>query len=143
VTSQLEQQSQVIAAAEALAVRTLDELSDGCDHVRILSGTTPRGPAFAYLCQRCADISVISIPAGGLRDRDPGDPTSRTRISTFPLSGVLCETGAFIESDGTIRATLTLHIPGHSEPEWEFTVDDPSAVGRAMHAVRALRVATR
>ncbi|HET9657271.1 MAG TPA: hypothetical protein VFP72_18105 [Kineosporiaceae bacterium] len=137
-------QAEVLAAAESLAVQTLDALSpDGCEHVRVLAGTTHRGPAFAYLCRRCADISVISIPAGGLRDRDPDDPTSRTRISTFPLSGVLCETGAYIESDGTVRATLALHVNGHPEPDWEITADDPAAVGRAVHAIRALRDTTR
>lgn len=129
-------QAEVVAAAEALAVRTLSTLSDGCTQTRILAGTTTRGPAFAYLCSTCADLSLVSIPAGGLRDRDPDDPTSRTRIATFPLAGVLCETGAYIESDGAIRATFAVHVPGHSEPDWEITVDDPGEVGHAMHAVR-------
>jgi hypothetical protein len=134
---QAQLQTQVLAAAEALAVRTLTELADGCPQTRILAGTTNRGPAFVYLCERCADISMISIPAGGLRHRDPDDPTSRTRIATLALAGVLCETGAFIESDGTIRATFAVHVPGHSEPEWEITVDTPGEVGQAMHALRA------
>ncbi len=141
--SQLPQQAEILAAAEALAVRTLDGLSDGCEQTKVLSGTTTRGPAFVYLCTRGADISVISIPAGGLRQRDPGDPTSRTRIATFPLAGILCETGAFIESDGTVRATLTLHLPGQAEPEWEVTVDDPASVGRAMRTIHDLRTRHR
>jgi hypothetical protein len=129
-------QSEALDAAEALAVRTLAELSDGCSQTRILAGTTTRGPAFIYLCPACGDLSVISVPAGGLRHRDPGDPTSRTRIATFPLRGVLCETGAFIESDGTIRATFAIHLPGHTEPDWELTLDSPAGVGHAMHAIR-------
>jgi hypothetical protein len=132
-------QTEVVAAAEALAVQTLTDLSGGCPQTRILAGTTTRGPAFVYLCEQCGDLSVINIPAGGLRYRDPGDPTSRTRIATFPLTGVLCETGAFIESDGTIRATFTVHVPGNDEPDWEITVDTPETVGRACQSLRAMR----
>jgi hypothetical protein len=136
---QTQLQTDVVAAAEAVAVRTLIDLADGYAQTRILAGTTTRGPAFVYLCEQSGDISVISIPAGGLRDRDPDDPTSRTRISTFALDGVVLETGAFIESDGTVRATFAVHVPGHGEPDWEITVDRPEEVGRALRAVRSAR----
>jgi hypothetical protein len=136
--TELPGQERVLAAAEALAVRTLLELSGGCEQERLLVGNTKRGPAFAYLCARCRDLTVISVPAGGLRNREPDDPTSRTRISTLPLSGVVLETGAFIESDGTIRSLLSLHLPGHEEAEWELTVERPEQVGQALRRLREL-----
>jgi hypothetical protein len=132
-------QTEVVAAAEALAVRILIDLSDGHAQTRILAGTTSRGPAFIYLCEQSADLAVISIPAGGLRDRDPHDPTSRTRIATFSLAQVIVETGAFVESDGTVRATFSVHVPGHTEPDWEITAHDAAEVGRALREIRRLR----
>jgi hypothetical protein len=83
---------------------------------------------------------VISIPAGGLRNRDPDDPTSRTRIITFALSAITVETGAFIESDGTVRAILAIHVPGDDELEWEIMVPSPTAIGDAVRALRAARL---
>lgn len=132
-------QHQVVATAEALAVRILIDLSDGHAQTKILSGTTTRGPAFVYLCEQSGDLSVISIPAGGLRDRDPHDPTSRTRIATFRLDQVIIETGAYVESDGTVRAILAVHVPGHTEPDWEIAVHSAEEIGQALRALRAAR----
>jgi len=132
------EQADVLVAAELLAVRTLIDLSGGCEHHKILTGNTKRGPAFVYLCERCADLTVISIPAGGLRNRELGDPTSRTRIATLALDAVVLETGAFIESDGTIRARFAISLPGRSEPDWEIIVEHPTEVGVALVALRAL-----
>jgi hypothetical protein len=133
------EQADVLAAAELLAVRTLIELSGGCEHNKILTGNTKRGPAFVYLCERCADVTVISIPAGGLRNRELGDPTSRTRIATLAVDAIVLETGAFIESDGTIRARFAIGLPGRSDPEWEIIVERPAEVGVALRAMRGLR----
>jgi hypothetical protein len=138
VTTQIDQ-TEALAAAERVAVATLHELSHGCQPTKILSGSTKRGPAFVYFCTDCAELSVISVPAGGLRNRDPGDPTSRTRIATFALTSVVLETGAYIESDGTIRALFVIHLPGEDEPEWEITTDRAEAIGEAVAAVRTAR----
>jgi hypothetical protein len=127
-----------LAAAEHLAVEVLGRLSPGCDYVRALAGSTKRGPAFLYVCAQCGALTVISVPAGGLRDRDPGDPTSRSRIATFALASVVVETGAYIESDGTVRSLFALHLPGRPEPEWEITTDSPEAVGSAVRALSCL-----
>jgi hypothetical protein len=131
-------QAKALVAAEHLAVRVLEQLSPGCAHAKILTGSTKRGPAFLYACGHCAALTVVSVPAGGLRDRDPGDPTSRTRIATFALTSVVVETGAFIESDGTVRALFALHLAGRPEPEWEITTDRADAVGEAVRALREL-----
>jgi hypothetical protein len=128
-------QAEALALAEHRAVETLAELSVGCGHRRVLAGSTKRGPAFVYFCAHCRHLTVISVPAGGLRNRDPGDPTSRTRLSTFALGDVLVETGAFIESDGTTRARFVIHLPGNPEPEWDLT-SDAAAVGAAVEALR-------
>lgn len=138
MTSHIEQEA--LAVAERRGVETLAQLSEGCAPRRILSGSTKRGPAFVYACDHCAHLSVISVPAGGLRNRDPGDPTSRTRLSTFALADVIVETGAFIESDGTTRARFVLHLPSNPEPEWDITADTATAVGEAVAALKALRV---
>lgn len=127
---------EALATAERRAIETLGELSDGCAYVKILSGNTKRGPAFVYFCEHCRHLAVISVPAGGLRNRDPGDPTSRTRLSTFALGDVVLETGAFIESDGTTRARFVVHLPGNPEPEWDLTADQPTAVGEAVQSLR-------
>ncbi|HEY6797398.1 MAG TPA: hypothetical protein VI248_22210 [Kineosporiaceae bacterium] len=129
---------EALAAAERLALEVLRELSPGCAYARALSGSTMRGPAFLYACGHCAALSIVSVPAGGLRARDPGDPTSRTRIATYPLASVVVETGAYIESDGTIRALLALHLPGSPEPAWEITTDRADAVGEAVVLLRGL-----
>jgi hypothetical protein len=130
------EQAEALAAAERRAVETLADLAVGCEHRRILAGNTKRGPAFVYFCDHCRHVTVISVPAGGLRNRDPGDPTSRTRISTFALSAVTLETGAFVESDGSTRARFVLHLPGNPDPEWDLTADRAAAVGEAMAAMR-------
>jgi hypothetical protein len=135
MTTQSEQ-AEVLAAAEHRALDTLGQLADGCTHRKVLTGSTKRGPAFVYFCDHCRHLSVISVPAGGLRMRDPGDPTSRTRLSTFAASDVIIETGAFIESDGTTRARFVVHLPGHPEPEWDLTSDTPLEVGAAISAMR-------
>lgn len=135
MTTQIDQ-SEALAVAEHRAVETLADLSIGCDHHKILSGMTKRGPAFVYFCDHCRHLTVVSVPAGGLRNREPGDPTSRTRLSTFALGDVVVETGAFIESDGTTRARFVIHLPGNPEPEWDLTTDQPSAVGEAVLALR-------
>jgi hypothetical protein len=127
-----------LAAAEHLAVQVLEQLSPGCAYTRALAGSTKRGPAFLYACSQCGALSVISVPAGGLRNRDPGDPTSRTRIATFALASVIVETGAYIESDGTVRSIFSLHLPGKEEPEWEITTDRAEAVGACVQALRCL-----
>lgn len=133
------EQAEALAVAEQVAVRALGRLSGGCEYQRILTGFTKRGPASVYLCATCSDISVISFPAGGLRNREPDAPTSRTRIATFRLPDIVLETGAFIESDGTTRARFVIHLPGHPEPEWDITTDQPEAVGAAVQAIRTLR----
>jgi hypothetical protein len=140
VLSQSQQvpQSEILAAAEHLAASTLSGLSDGCQPAKVITGTTKRGPAFVYVCEHCGDLSVISIPAGGLRNHDPDDPTSRTRITTFMLHAVTVETGALIESDGTTRETLSLTAIGHSEPDWVIAAERPGAVGEAIQMLRAL-----
>lgn len=135
MTSQIDQ-AEALAAAERRAVETLAELSVGCEHRRILVGSTKRGPAFVYFCDHCRRLTVVSVPAGGLRNRDPGDPTSRTRLSTFALGDVVVETGAFIESDGTTRARFVIHLPGNPEPEWDLTGDSAGGVGAALDALR-------
>jgi hypothetical protein len=135
VTTHIDQ-NEALAAAERLAVATLHELSAGCEPVKILTGSTKRGPAFLYYCAEHADLSMISVPAGGLRNRDPGDPTSRSRISTFALASIAVETGAYIESDGTIRARFVLHVPNSDDPEWEINTDGAAAVGAAVAMLR-------
>jgi hypothetical protein len=135
VTTHVEQ-IEALQAAERLGVQTLCELAVDCRYVKILTGNTKRGPAFVYACEHCADVSVISVPAGGLRDRDPGDPTSRTRLATYSWRSILLETGAFIESDGTVRGRLVIHMPGRSEPEWEITSDGAGPIGEALHILR-------
>jgi hypothetical protein len=142
VTTQIDQ-TEALAAAERTAVATLLELAPSCRHRRVLSGNTKRGPAFVYACEHCDDVSLISVPAGGLRNREPGDPTSRTRISTFTFSSVILETGAFIESDGTVRARFVVHVPGHAEPDWDLTVDHAESVGEAVAAIRHLPAVPR
>jgi hypothetical protein len=132
------EQAEALAAAERRAVETLAELSLGCEHHRILTGNTKRGPAFVYFCEHCRAVTVISVPAGGLRNRDPGDPTSRTRISTFALADIVIETGAFVESDGTTRARFVVHLPGSPDPEWDLTADRAAAVGEAVSALRSI-----
>jgi hypothetical protein len=117
-----------LAAAEHLAVEVLGRLA----------GSTKRGPAFLHACSECGALTIVSVPAGGLRDRDPHDPTSRTRIATFALASVVVETGAYIESDGTVRSLFALHLPGRAEPEWEITTDSAEAVGSAVQALRCL-----
>jgi len=135
MTSQTEQ-IEALAVAERRALATLADLSAACEYQRVLVGNTKRGPAFVYHCPHCRHVTVISVPAGGLRNRDPGDPTSRTRISTFAVSDVVVETGAFIESDGTTRARFAIHLPGHPEPEWDLTTDQAASVGAAVEALR-------
>lgn len=133
-------QAVALSVAEQLAVRVLQELSPGCAQTKLLAGNTKRGPAFLYACGHCGSVSVISVPVGGLRDRDPGDPTSRTRIASFSHAAIAVETGAFIESDGTVRARLAIHLPGHPEPEWDLTADSPAAVGEVVRVLRELPV---
>ena len=136
---QAEALAEALATAEHLAVQVLEgQLSPGCSYTKLLAGSTKRGPASLYACADCGAVTVVSVPAGGLRVRDPHDPTSRTRLATFPLSALVIETGAFIESDGTVRGLLTLHLPGHPEPEWEITVDGAVAVGEAIRGLRGL-----
>jgi len=137
VTSHIDQ-GEALATAERLALEVLAKLSPDCSAGKVLTGSTKRGPAFLYACGHCATLTVVSVPAGGLRSRDPGDPTSRTRIATFALTAVVLETGAFIESDGTVRALLALHLPGNLEPAWEITTDKPEAVGEAVLALQPL-----
>ena len=137
VTTHIDQ-GEALAAAERLALQVLGELSPGCAYARSLAGSTKRGPAFLYACVHCSSVTVVCVPAGGLRSRDPGDPTSRTRIATYRLAAIVVETGAFIESDGTVRALLALHLPGSPEPAWEITTDRAEAVGAAVEALRAL-----
>jgi len=146
VTGHLDQAATLADAldtAERTALRTLGELGPGCDPVRVLAGSTKRGPAFVYVCAHCTEVTVVSVPVGGLRDRAAGDPTSRTRISTFSLDRVLLETGAYIESDGTVRARFAVHLPGHDEPEWDVFADRAAAVGEANAAIRSLRTTAR
>jgi hypothetical protein len=131
------EQAEALATAERRAVETLADLSVGCEHHKILSGNTKRGPAFVYFCDHCRHLTVVSVPAGGLRNRDPGDPTSRTRLSTFAIGDVVIETGAFIESDGTTRARFVVHLPGVPEPEWDLTTDRAASVGEAIQALRS------
>lgn len=131
-------QSPALVAAEQLAAQVLGQLGPGCSGSRVLTGNTKRGPAFVYACAHCATLSVISVPAGGLRDWHAGDATSRTRIATFWLPSVILETGAFIESDGAIRALFAVHLPGRPEPEWEITTDSAEAVGEAVRRLREL-----
>jgi hypothetical protein len=137
VTSHIDH-GEALAVAERLAIQVLESLSPGCGYTKALTGSTKRGPAFLYACGHCAGLTVISVPAGGLRDRDPGDTTSRTRIATFALASVVVETGAYIESDGTVRALLALHLPGSPEAAWEITTDRAESVGDALLALRAL-----
>jgi hypothetical protein len=131
-------QGEALATAERLALQVLARLAPACTYAKVLTGNTKRGPAFLYGCGHCAAVTVVSVPAGGLRSRDPGDPTSRTRLATFALAALVIETGAFIESDGTVRALLALHLPGDPEPIWELTTDHAQAVGDATEALRAL-----
>ena len=138
MTTHLEH-SEALVSAERLALQVLDQLSPGCTYAKILAGSTKRGPAFFYACAHCAALTVVSVPAGGLRSRDPNDPTSRTRIATFPFGSMVVETGAFIESDGTVRALLALHLPGNLEPVWEVTTDGAEAVGEAVEILRTLQ----
>jgi hypothetical protein len=126
---------EIVAIAEKVAVGVLTELSGGCTPERILSGNTKRGPAFVYLCQKHASLSIVSIPAGGLRNRAKNDPTSRTRIASFPLDRVTVEVGAYIESDGTVRASFTVHVPNDDELEWEIIAGSAEEVGRAAQAL--------
>jgi hypothetical protein len=132
------QQSEVLTAAEQLAARTLSGLATDCRPTKIMTGTTNRGPAFLYVCEHCGDLSVISIPAGGLRHHDPDDPTSRTRLVTFMLHAVTVEIAALIEPDGTTRATLALTTIGRGEPDWVITAERPAAVGEAVQVLRGL-----
>ncbi|MEJ2578795.1 MAG: hypothetical protein P8Z68_06800 [Kineosporiaceae bacterium] len=127
----------VVAAAERIAVGVLIELSGGCVPTRILAGNTKRGPVFVYLCPQGPRIDIVSIPVGGLRNRAPDDPTSRTRVASYPLSGVTVETGAYIESDGTVRALFTVHVPADDDREWEIIAESVLAVGQAVTALRA------
>ena len=137
MTSHIDQ-GEALATAERLALEVLSKLSPGCAYARVLSGSTKRGPAFLHACAHCATLTVVSVPAGGLRSREPGDPTSRSRIATFALDAVVVETGAFIESDGTVRALLALHLAGNPEPAWEITTDTAEAIGEAVVALRSL-----
>lgn len=127
--------AQVVATAEKVAIGVLTELSGGCPPERILSGNTKRGPAFVYLCRENAALSIVSIPAGGLRNRAADDPTSRTRIASFPLDRITVETGAYIESDGTVRALFTAHVPNDEELEWEVIAGSAAEVGQAVQAL--------
>jgi hypothetical protein len=129
---------QIVATAEHMAIGVLAELSGGDSPERILTGNTRRGPAFVYLCRDSEFLSVVSIPAGGLRNRAPEDPTSRTRIASFPLNRVTVETGAYIESDGTIRALFTVHVPDDDELEWEIIAHSTEDVGKAVRALDGL-----
>jgi hypothetical protein len=129
---------QIVATAEHMAIGVLAELSGGDSPERILTGNTRRGPAFVYLCRDSESLSVVSIPAGGLRNRAPEDPTSRTRIASFPLNRVTVETGAYIESDGTIRALFTVHVPDDDELEWEIIAHSTEDVGKAVRALDGL-----
>ena len=44
MTSQIDQ-AEALAVAEQRAVATLTQMSAGCDHRRVLTGSTKRGPA--------------------------------------------------------------------------------------------------
>jgi hypothetical protein len=131
--------AQIVATAEKVAIGVLTELAGGCAQERILSGNTKRGPAFVYLCRENAVLSIVSIPVGGLRNRSADDPTSRTRIASFPLDRITIETGAYLESDGTVRALFTAHVPHDEELEWEVIAGSAAEVGQAVQALNVAR----
>ncbi|MDQ1289171.1 MAG: hypothetical protein QG622_2737 [Actinomycetota bacterium] len=129
----------MLTLAEHRGVDALKALSPGCEPHRILHGNTKRGPAFVYLCDHCARLSLVDIPVSGLRNHEPGDPSDRTHLSTFALTEVIIETGAFIETDGTLRARFALHLPGEAEPTWNLSADSASDVGEAVASLLHLQ----